>query len=399
MFKTVVLYMPEEFPGVGGIQTLIAYLAAELVSARHPDVRVIIYCGRGSFLQEFLKPIAGERLDIRLWEDAHYELPVQSLLVVWNGYKSVAKFKHANPKVFVWCVAPGQAFTHFDLLSKRLPYSRSLLHKARKNCIRFLLKSHGIVSMDAWNNAAVGNYLNESVHVPFLPIGLPVVCNEWVNRRGVSKSRRLRVSWIGRGDVHWKVIPICSLLKHAKYGDGGVDVTIYTDTANLYEQVMSEVGINRDLVRVSYQLNVAGEELRAQLAESMDINFGMGLALLEGASVGVPSVYLRPIGGKKEMVPWQWVYERQDYDFGVSDLQVADAKPFDMDFFASHRESLDDASQKSFGYTEKHHDIINIAEKVVTCATMVDAEAYLRSQGVIMSMSVKCAGLVGSLRK
>jgi hypothetical protein len=386
---TIVLYMPEEFQGVGGIQMLIINLARELQSERHSHVSLIVYCSKTSFVAERVASLIGSRCVVRYWEDGMKPIPPNSLLLVWGGCRTPMRFRKFNPRVLLWCVSPGQAFVHFNRAARVLPFLRRHFDSRRWKVISYLVASQGIVVMDKRNLSAVRSLAGSKLNIPFLPIGIPVTENAWVARQSSrGKEQALNIAYIGRGSAEWKVIPFVSFLADSILPQQGVNVTIYTDRTDMYEKFLHLRGLNSKPISVTYRLNLSGADIREELANSCDISCGMGLSVLEGGSVGVPSVYIAPSHDAGARPYWEWLCDRFVADFDLEHDAKPESQQLDLGEFTKANGRLTELSDRSFNYVRQYHSIENVADMLCAHSWDADLAGYLDAHGgIIRSMA------------
>lgn len=385
--RTLVLYMPEEFQGVGGIQMLIINIAQEMHSGSHPGTSLIVYCSKSSFVASQVVPLQGPRLSIRFWEDGVDRLPEKSLLLSWGGCRTPMRFRESDPHIVVWSVLPGQAFIQFQLAIKFFPFLRGLLEARRRAVITYLLNHGGLVAMDRSNVNGVSHFAGKQVFMPILPIGIPVRENLWMRHQSKHALRtKLSIAYIGRGAVTWKVTPFINLLADAILPNGGVDVTIYTDRTELYEHHINRRGLRSRPIEFKHRLNLSGEAMRKEMAETSDISFGMGLSLLEGGSVGVPSVYINPCHDADASTYWQWLSERYSRDFDLTKHPKSEPRRLDLKCLWNDRQSLIGQSERSFDYVRRHHSIASVVKALCAHNSEAKLSGYLKAQGSLIGI-------------
>jgi hypothetical protein len=391
--RNLVLYMPEDFRGVGGIQMLIVNIAQELAKAVYGETRLLVCCSRSSFVAAEVSKTANSRIRLHHWESGRPEISDDSLLVLWGGCRAAMQFDHHNPRVLMWCVAPGQPFAHFKPVRKRLPMLGPLLARRRSRVIDYLVQTRGIAAMDSSNREDVRSLIGQHLDFPYLPIGIPVSENEWIKATRASNSDSpLKIAWIGRGAVEWKVIPFINLLRTAVLPDDGIDVVIFTDQAELYQRMAAECAIDPDLVRIRFKYGAFGSAIRNELASSQDIVFGMGLSALEGASVGVPSVYVAPQGNFRELPSWQWLFDRYELDFSNGAPPTKPCIPFDFAEIANRRATLAVASPKCHEFVMTNYEISRIVRMLLNHDTKAHLRDYLDAHGLL----IRCAASWGA---
>ncbi len=393
--RTIVLYVPPGLSGVGGVQVQVVNLARELSSGNYPDVFTIVFASQGSFVDLSLSPAVSQSLELRTWESHNESLPENSLLLMWAGFRTVARFKKSNPRVLMWSVAPNQPFAHFERAAHRIPLLKSAFRSSCKRTVRYLASNESLVCMDLQNVEAMQTLAGDAVPTSYLPVGLPTGENLYAKRQLVgNRTERLHAAWVGRGTVNWKVTPLGCFLRDAVIPEQGVKVTVFTDSKMGYEQAFSELLSERQRARleVHYEFGVVGADLTNRLASNCDLNLGMGLSVLEGAAVGVPSIYVAPQEDGAKTAYWQWVHDRAKSDFGPGPFWGERCDPFDFSALHGRQDGLIDLSIQSLAYAEYYHSIRSVAHKLLKLsprATLVD---YLDTHGKLFSILARFGG-------
>ena len=393
--RTIVLYVPPGLDGVGGVQVQVVNLARELSSGSYPEIRTIVFSSRNSFVDQSLSPEAPPSLELRTWESHNEALPENSLLLMWAGFRTVARFKKSDPHVLMWSVAPNQPFAHFERAAQRVPFLKSAFRYSCKRTVRYLASNQSLVCMDLQNVEAMQTLVGDAVPMEYLPVGLPTGQNLYAMRRiADTGARRIHAAWVGRGTVNWKVTPLACFLRDALLPAQGVKLTIFTDSKRSYEQAFSELLSERQRARleVHYELGVVGADLTNRLANECDLNLGMGLSVLEGAAVGVPSIYVAPQENAASTAYWQWVHDRAASDFGPGPFWGESCDPFDFSALHCEQGGLMDRSMKSLAYAESYHSIRTVAHRLLRLsprATLVD---YLDAHGKLFGVLERFGG-------
>lgn len=393
--RTIVLYVPPGLDGVGGVQVQVVNLARELSSGDYPGVHTIVFASQGSFVQRNLFPAASSRLELRTWESQNESLPANSLLLMWAGFRTVARFRNSNPRVLMWSVAPNQPFAHFERASRKISLLKWIFDRSCKRTVRYLASNESLVCMDLQNVEAMRKLAGDEVSMAYLPVGLPTRQNLYELRRvGESDTKRLHAAWVGRGTVNWKVIPLACFLRDAVLPKQGLKLTVFTDAKQRYEQIFAELLPQNQCARleVHYELGMAGADLTNRLAAECDLNLGMGLSVLEGAAVGVPSVYVAPQEDAAKKSYWQWIHDRASSDFGPGPFWGECCDPFDFSALHGKPGGLMEHSLQSLAYAEYHHGIGSVADKLLHLSPQATLADYLSMHGKLFGFLARFGG-------
>jgi len=380
--KNLVFFVPENHMVIGGLEMLVINLATE-ISSQDGESQVLVICSKQSFVAEQLGHLAGNRLRLSFWSENIPEIHPESLLVCWGGYGTLARLRHSNPRLLVWCIMQGAPFAHFERVPRAFNWLKPRLKKSCRQTLRFLSEHDGIAFMDKPNHLDVQQRYGVDVKPVYLPIPVPVGSNAFLQRPINQPSPPpLRISWIGRGGVDLKAVPLVRLLETAHLPEKTLHLTIFTDKPDSYEQLLSGRDVARR-VNITFKTGVFGVDLRKQLASDFDINFGMGTAVLEGASQGIPSVCVDPQGDFERLVAWQWLHERQEYDLGHFDAANEFRQPFDFKALDNDRGQLRRLSSAAFDYVSRNHSLKTIAGQLSTSPSSARLHDYLKAHGIL----------------
>jgi len=371
------LYFCFPYHGVGGVSLLFLRLAEHLVQHNLADCYLIDY--KDGFMAMNSNGVAklveySDSKEIHIPKDA---VVIFQSLTPWSIYPRIVF--SPETRIFYWnChpfnlvpTLPGiRRVMQSNKLAARIILSTILYqYKSRMvKLIEILLDKSSLVFMDAVNINITREYLDVQIEKPkFLPIPA-LSANKLHVHTDFVKSKKLRVSWIGRV-VDFKFY----ILKRAlidfdhlsKNNDYVVEFTII-GTGNYQEQLNNVVdSLDMSVFMIDY---LSPTEIDNFLCNKVDLLVAMGTSALEGAKFGVPTILLdysyRDVAAGYK---YEWLYNKTGY---ILAGEVTNNK------ILVRNDSLDKRlvelggryeviSNRTFGYFEDNHSIKVIAELLV----------------------------------
>ena len=152
---------------------------------------------------------------------------------------------------------------------------------------------------------------------------LPVNNIKYIPVPGISESRlrrghhivgeACRLTYIGRGCEEWKVYPVIKILEDLNTIDMQFSLTILTDVNDLFQSMIMKY-VPQNKVIVNYINGLSGKVMEEYLYNNSDIHFSMGIAALDGAKLGVPTILCDASHQKfPDTYKYKWMFEAKDY--------------------------------------------------------------------------------------
>jgi hypothetical protein len=257
--------------GIGGLESLIINLASTL-SERVPvklvaETNGVVYRALMETGQSF------EHIQPDAEMNAHVSR--EDLLVCFGGQRDYARLLSRNPRVILWRIYPYLGVKSF----RARVFARWTLRR--------LEKLGSLLFMDRLCRSETSRELRVPFSSPILPIPVPLSDRLYHPSRPAG---RVSFSYVGRGTELWKVKPVKALVGALARIEGlTFSLHIFTDFTELFARELMGVAVP-EKVSVQYHIGIRGSELRDMLVRVADIHYGMGTSVLEGASVGVPSI-------------------------------------------------------------------------------------------------------------
>ncbi len=256
---------------MGGIEKMIITLAADLAAA----YEIVIIARANGLICETLRGINIRFVQID--PDAvrtTREISREDLLIDFGTYPDLRNLSIVNPRILLWRVSPKIGCQKFPA---------SFLFRCTFD---MLDKKNSLVFMDQECHETSCRELSRKFQRRLLP--LPIILRE-KKQITAEPGEVIHITYIGRGSQIWKVKPVKKLLHDLqRIPDQQFNLHVFTDTADLFKAELENFkGGN---VSVEYHLGYTMEPLSRKLLELSDLHYSMGLACLEGAILGIPTV-------------------------------------------------------------------------------------------------------------
>jgi hypothetical protein len=391
----IVFYLPEFMTGIGGVEMLVLNMVRGIVRFGQPHTTTRVICPAGSFVHGELSREASRAVDVECWGQTITPMADTSLLVAWGGYGTLARLRPHNPRLLIWSMAPGAPVSHLD----RLPRPFRLLHALKRRRVHqitnYLVANESLVFMDQPNRTEMERRCQHPLPTAYLPLPMEIQENFYLAcPKQSSNSDRLRLTWVGRSGTPWKVIPLARFLDSATLPTAGAEIVVFTDRAEPYDECFHQFRLHERL-KIRYRFGVAGETLRRELASISDVHLGMGTAVLEGASVGIPSLCIDPQTSLEPMAAWSWLHERREFNVGDFEAPPEHRRPFDFNSLWPPTSTLRRLSQEAFAYVQGSHELSRVVQKLMNLQPRGTLQGYLNAHGVLL----RTLGALSALRR
>lgn len=388
--RHIVCYLPRFMTGIGGVEVLVLNLASAFSSLGVLNCRLMVVCPKDSFVHSELGGVESPSLTVRAWEDGLGAPPPDPLLVSWGGYGTLCSFSAWNPRVLFWSTFPGGPLDHLRRLPGPMRFVFAMLRRdvyLMHRIGRFLVQNDGICFMDGPNRLAMEKLCRVRMPERYLPIPVTTNENRYLKRTGGKlPHHQITLTWVGRGKVPWKAIPLARFLEDMVVPDVPVEIHLFTDDPTLYDDLFQQRGIDARYT-VRYHLGVSGTALRDALATKSDLHLGMGTAVLEGAAEGIPSVCIDPQQRLQDKASWSYLHQRRDYDLGSYNGRPEGRRPLDLAALHARRDAAATLSTLTFDYVCSHHSVGRVAAQLQKATSRVTVRDYLDEHGPLLRLA------------
>ncbi len=368
----------------GGSENLVFLIAKHLMEEYGEPVK--LFGSKNSYL---IKRLYEEGIGFQYYDiddDKSYKaVSGDDVLILFNNYYGLNKFRGSDCRILVWnilCpVVIGWNNFEFEIKMFGRHVFKVFFNKA---LLRSLLKKKAFLCMDGSTEGCVEQFLEEKISVDVVPIPIEAGENIYIGRENLDNKGRENVSlsYIGRGDVYWKVNPLKKIISDLSSIEHDFVLNIFTSETDLYDEVL--LPLLPENVTIRYQLGYYGKRLRERLVEVSELNFSMGTSALESAVVGIPTILVDATDTDlpKDYM-YRWLYETEKYSLGyhyTPDLQekLPGCEMHAVIDLILDPVSCDAQSKKCWEYTNGNHTVRN------TVAMLKKHEGYVSMKHIIL---------------
>lgn len=255
---------------MGGIERIILTLTQEFSKTK----KVIVISKSNSTVLKILSE-SGANFEwlVPVKESLKSSVFKNDLLIVFYAFNELKFLKEPNPKVLIWNVFP--------------PFGKpNILKKWRdKILIKELTHMNSIVTMDNECNSFFFKQYGTQLSNDYLKIPIDIKENRYKYK---TDNKLINITYVGRGNDLWKIKPVKKLIKDLSQVSNNFMIHIFTDTADLFQSEFQDLLSSN--VEVKYYFQYWGDKLSKKLIELSDLHYSMGTSMLEGASLGIPTI-------------------------------------------------------------------------------------------------------------
>lgn len=231
----------------------------------------------------------------------------------------------------------------------------------------------------------------------YVPITIRIGKNDAAKKEGLCDGRWLSIAILGRLTID-KTYSIINVLKCIKNTVVDIPLKIYIIGSGEGGERIKSFCNNKN-VTIEMKGVISGEELQYFLREKVDILFGMGSSVLQGAGLGLPSVII-PHNFKDFICDkYTYLHESTGYALGWYDTQIEDLnvrwhriEDIILDLYVNNQKFV--MGQKDYDYVLTKHTS-NIDKFVdalnKTTLTYRDFEKIAKRQGKIRICGIAVA--------
>lgn len=356
----------------GGTENLIYLIVRQLYALKREKVKIF-----GKSDSYLVRRLSDENIGFCFFDiddiTAYDQVSQNDVLILFANYYGLRRFKNTRCRVLVWDVLNYSLVTwnRMQFLGN-IPGAGLLRDAFNKAFIRHLCARKAIVCMDGSTREDLCGYLHRNIHVELIQV--PIFLQK--NRYEVREKSSLAITYIGRGDEIWKVVPVKKILLDLLEMDVDASVHVFSSETELFEQQLASVGNGK--IDVIYHLGYYGIRLQEALLEISDVNFSMGMSALESAALGIPTILIDPsIDKYPPGYGYRWLFESKDYSLGkfVSEHTVLQEGGLTMRGvydLIMHETECEQLSALCHAYVEKNHAADIVLEKVLNHSFYAD---------------------------
>lgn len=350
----------------GGVQTLIINIAKFIVENKIDSVALLDY--DNGFIKKHFDQIGLEYNYYNLNDLKHFRRSItgKDVYVIFGGWRSGLKnITGTKAKILIWQVFPT---TIMDLFSIR-PYFSNEKHNKRLSryltitLINKLINNNALCFMSSSHYYSLLKYDIKTKSIPLLPIPFKTPKKSFVK----PLSSTINISYIGRGEEKWKVIPVKRLLSDLYNVDRKISVHIITTNINKFKDFLQPFKFSDYRHKIHFYSDLHDEKLTSFLIDNIDLNFGMGTSVLESGALGIPTAFL---DASYDELPkdynYRWLFETDGYDLGKPLWLFEKQTGYNICELIDQivdNEKKEKISQKCFHYVNENHSIDIVTNK------------------------------------
>lgn len=354
----------------GGVQSLIINITKTL-SQRNIKIKLIDT--QNGFIYNALKSnnVNFEFLDYD--NDKTRDLVDENDIIVSFGdfHRDYAYFRNKKIKYTYWSVFHDYLLNRFNIrvsIKKERYSNKNVISKYLTNkFVKLLSDKHALNLMEEAHFDVYKMYNPKFENLNYSTILIPIDIYDKIDRDIISDDE-INIAYIGR-DSSWKILPFIHLIEDLILLNSNKKINIYlfSDNCDAYLQYIKKFNIRlpNNLQIINYN-NYNAKQIKEILATNVDILFAMGTSLLEGVSIGIPTVILDAFDKKINFkYKYRWLYNEGGYSLGmpiwIMPNKNGDSLKSILDQIYQNKEFVE-LSNKSYLYAKNYHDINKIVD-------------------------------------
>lgn len=280
-------------------------------------------------------------------------------------------FRNKKIRYIYWSVFHNNLLTKFNFrvsINERRYSNNNVISKyLTYRLVNLLSKKHALNLMEEAHFDVYKMYNPKFENLNYSTILIPIDIYDKIDRDIISDDE-INIAYIGR-DSSWKILPFIHLIEDLILLNSNKKINIYlfSDNCDAYLQYIKKFNIRlpNNLQIINYN-NYNAKQIKEILATNVDILFAMGTSLLEGASIGIPTVILDAFDKKINFkYKYRWLYDEAGYSLGmpiwIMPNKNGDSLKSILDQIYQNKEFVE-LSNKSYLYAKNYHDINKIVE-------------------------------------
>ena len=359
----MIVFLDYIYKGIGGVGQIVVNTTLEL---NRRGQKTKLYCSSESYQYQRLLECEANFLhinsDVVSISNLNKYLDKDDVLFLTHidNTPLLEKIKKKNNRLIFYSVIPDTFFCygiHMNWLCNQ--------KKAALDFINVLYNNKALYFMDGPNIKAVysrgGNFIKEAQYLPVPVISYTKKIREY------APSKKLHITYLGRGNSEWKVYPLIKVIEDLKKYGITAKLSIITDVNDMFQHMIREF-IPNNTIEIEYINNLYGDELEVYLYNNSSLHIAMGTSALEAAKLGIPTILIDFSKTKfPENYYYRWIFECEDYCLageivdGVLPYSMGHTLDCIFDSI-SKKEDYKIISKKCLNYVNDNHSISNFID-------------------------------------
>ncbi len=245
------------------------------------------------------------------------ETTIDDLIINTHNYEGLQKLKNIKGKAIIWglLVSAVIGWNRVEMPTN-LPGKGTIGRFLTRCLLVRMSRKDSLISIDGVTSNGIAKFLGKDLKLPIVPIPIDASDQRVPKSCQPSDDMVLRISYIGRSDDLWKILPIRKIVQDlSNTKTGKFLINIYTDAAEPFNKTLN-VSVTEN-ISIRYHFGLYGVELRNHLSANSDLHFSMGTAALEGGLAGVATVVVDPSTSDLPVnYKYRWLYETKEHSLG-----------------------------------------------------------------------------------
>lgn len=297
----------------GGAQLIVVRVSEELASRGITCTVLDVPCG---FVWNTLKKKENSYLrliNVEDWQSLDGIVSENDTVIAFHSQICTYAdgFRRSNPRLLIWDISGYGRWDRFLGGKPRWIMDSALMRRWRNRLACEIAMRNGVVFMDEVCQSSfkkIASPVTEAGTIVPVPVPLLNRPRMWT----LLPDKVIRAVYIGRAEP-WKITPAKRIIRDFLQ-DNRMRLTIVTDSA---ERFRRKLGSGLD--KIDFIEGLTGNKLEAFLLAEADLCFGMGIACLEGARLGIPSILCDFTLDGSELPPnygYRWLFEERGFSLG-----------------------------------------------------------------------------------
>lgn len=241
------------------------------------------------------------------------DIDENDVLVVFHLSTILRNLMRKNPRIVFYNIFP-------DHILKVNDYKLGIeFNRKTRRLIQKMAHHHSLFFMDSEGVDELWKRYEMELEAPiYLPVPIDDFGEAHYQVEPFPKQPHcLTLTYVGRAE-EWKIYPLQKVLDDlsGEQRFSNYRVIIVTDSKTDFEKLLKAPA---DLsIKLEFRESLFGSELEQLLLAESDLHIGMGLACMEGAKLGIPSLLVDP---SAQRLPanyrYRWLYESKGFSLGT----------------------------------------------------------------------------------
>ncbi len=289
--------------------------------------------------------------------------------------RDYAYFRNKNIRYVYWSVFHDALITKFNLRVsikyKKYSNNNFISRFFTSKLVKLLSNKKAIIVMEEAHFDLYKRYNSKFKNINYSTVLIPIDIKEKIDRDVISEDE-INIAYIGR-EESWKILPFIHLLEELINLDLPKKniIHLFSDNCSVYFDFIKsyEIHLPNNICIETYN-NYNATSIKKILSSNVDILFAMGTSLLEGASIGIPTVILDAFDKKINFeYKYRWLHDEGGYSLGLPIWIWPNKRGTPLisilDQIYKNNE-FKEISNKSYLYTKKYHDLDKIVDDFFT---------------------------------